>query len=82
MIELSEQTEGLARRLAVAQSVSIEVAIRDALEARACEAGLDLNHPATARMTAKEMLALGAAISAQPLRDSRSPNEIMDDLNS
>ena len=46
MIELSQETEALARRLAAAQRLSVEDAIRQALEERARKAGLA---PADAR---------------------------------
>ena len=34
------------------------------------------------RMTAEEILALGGEVAALPLADKRSPNEIIEDLNS
>jgi antitoxin VapB len=40
MIDLSQETETLAKRLAAAQSLSFEEAIRQALEARARVAGV------------------------------------------
>lgn len=40
MLDLSQETEALARRLAAAQRVSIDEAIRQALEERARSAGL------------------------------------------
>ena len=40
MIHLSQETEALALRLAAAQRVSVEDAIRQALEARARVAGI------------------------------------------
>ena len=46
MIELSQETEALARRLAAAQRLSVEDAIRQALEERARSTGLA---PANAR---------------------------------
>ena len=33
------------------------------------------------RMTVEEMLSFGAEITAMPILDRRTPNEIMDDLN-
>jgi len=33
------------------------------------------------RMTSDQILSFGAAIAAMPLRDARSPRDIMDDLN-
>ena len=40
MIQLSQETEALAQRLAAAQQLSVDDAIRQALEARARDAGL------------------------------------------
>jgi hypothetical protein len=40
MLDLSQETEALARRLAAAQSLSVEEAVRQALEERARKAGL------------------------------------------
>jgi hypothetical protein len=80
MIDLTQETEALAKRLAVAQKLPVEAVIRQALEARATMAGLTPEQPRR-RMTVDEMLAVGADISAMPLLDPRSPREIMDDLN-
>jgi hypothetical protein len=38
--------------------------------------------PGRRRMSIEEMLAVGDEIAAMPLLDARSPQEIMDDLNS
>lgn len=46
MLDLSQETEALARRLAAAQRLSVDEAIRQALEERARSAGLT---PADAR---------------------------------
>jgi antitoxin VapB len=88
MIILSRETEALARRLADAQSVSIEDAVRQALEARARDAGIapGLRRP---RDRSPEAIAARRAridqvardIAVMPILDRRSPREIMDDLN-
>jgi antitoxin VapB len=82
MINLSHETEALAKRLAAAQSLSVEDAIRLALEEKARAAGIDVNalRPRR-RMSIESMLAVGAEIAAMPILDPRSPREIMDDLN-
>jgi antitoxin VapB len=88
MIKLSRETEALARRLADAQSVSIEDAVRQALEARARDAGL-VPEPRGPRDRSPEVVAARRAridqmvrdIAAMPILDRRSPREIMDDLN-
>jgi antitoxin VapB len=76
MIDLSQETEALAQRLAAAQRLSVEAVIREALEARAAAEALPRR-----RMTVDEMLAAGAEIAALPLLDPRSPREIIDDIN-
>ena len=81
MINLSQETMALARRLAAAQRVSVEAAIQRALEAQARVAGVEREMRPRRRMTVDEMLALGSEIAAMPILDPRSPNEIMDDLN-
>ena len=83
MIDLSQETEALAKQLAAAQGLSVDEAVRQALEEKARAAGVDLeaHRPRRRRMTLEEMLAAGAEIAAMPLLDKRSPREIMDDLN-
>ncbi len=83
MINLSPETEALAKRLATAQGLSIEETVKQALEEKARAAGVAAEtHPACRRrMTVEKMLALGAEIAAIPLLDRRSPREIMADLD-
>lgn len=88
MINLSQETEALAKRLAAAQSLSIEDAIRLALEEKARAAGvvMEPRHP---RDQSPEAVAARhsrtnrfvAELAAMPVLDPRSPREIMDDLN-
>jgi antitoxin VapB len=82
MIILSRESEALAQRLALAQHLSVEEAIRAALEEKARATGLvaEPNRPPR-RMSVEGMLAVGSEIAALPLLDARSPREIMDDLN-
>ncbi|WP_245434537.1 type II toxin-antitoxin system VapB family antitoxin [Methylocystis rosea] len=70
----------MAERLAAARRVSVDEAVRQALEASARAAGVS---PAQRRrrMTVEQMQALGAEIAALPILDPRSPQEIMDDIN-
>ena len=84
MIRLSDQTETLARRIAGAQRVSVDTAVRCALEELAKSRHIDIGatQPERRRMSIEEMLAVGDEIAAMPLLDARSPEEIMDDLNS
>lgn len=81
MIDLSRETEALAERLAAAQGISVEDAIRQALEERERVAGLEPKWRPRRRMTVEEMLAVGSEIAAMPLLDPGSPREIMDDLD-
>jgi antitoxin VapB len=88
MIDLSPEIEALARRLADAQSVSVEDAVRQALEARARAAGI-VPEPHRPRDQSPEAAAVRRTridkivreIAAMPVLDRRSPREIMDDLN-
>jgi antitoxin VapB len=82
MIKLSEDVETLARRVAAVERTSVEDTIRRALEDRAHAKGVSLvARHGRGRMTAEQMVALGAEIAELPLLDSRSPREIMDDLS-
>jgi antitoxin VapB len=81
MINLSGEIEALAKRLAEVQRISVEDAVRQALEDRARLAGVNPESPRRRRMTVGEMLAVGSQISAMRLLDRRSPREIMDDIN-
>lgn len=88
MIELSQEIEALARRLADAQSVSVEDAVRQALEARARAAGIVPEprrrrdqSPKAAAVRRTRIDEIVREIAAMPVLDRRSPREIMDDLN-
>jgi antitoxin VapB len=84
MIDLSHETEALAKRLAEMQRLSVDAAIRRALERQATAEGIagdDTRRPPRRRMSVAEMLAVGDEIAAMPLLDPRSPQEIIDDLN-
>ena len=84
MIDLSQETEALARRLAAAQSVSVDDAVRQALEARAAAAGI-LPAPRRPRDQSPEATTarrvrvdrIVREIAAMPVLDPRSPREIM-----
>ena len=81
MIHLSREIEALALRLAAAQGLPVETAIRRALEHEARASGVVPAASAHRRMTAEQMLALGSEIAALPVRDPRPPSQIMDELN-
>jgi len=89
MITLSSETEAFAARLAAARRMSVDDAVRQALEvwARAVKTPLgafrsrDLSAAAVAERKAN-IDRIVAEIAALPVLDSRSPREIMDDLDS
>ena len=89
MINLSQETESLAKRLAATQSLSVEDAIRLALEEKARTVGIAME-PRRPRDQSPEAVAARRArtnrfvaeLAAMPILDSRSPRDIMDDLNS
>lgn len=88
MINLSQETEILAKRLADAQRLSVEEAIRLAIEESARAAGV-LPKPQKPRDQSPEAVAVRhartnrfvAELAAMPILDLRSPSEIMDDLD-
>ncbi len=86
MLDLSQETEALAKRLAVLQRLSIDDAVRQALEERARSAGLaarlmrDPSPEAIAARRAK-LARFVAELAAMPVLDPRSPQEIADDLD-
>lgn len=89
MLDLSQETEALARRLADAQCTSVDDAVRRALEAGAQAAGLNLPKGGGSRDASPEAVAARRAridqivheIAAMPVLDRRSPSEIVDYLN-
>ena len=88
MINLSRETEALAQRLADVQRVTVEDAVRQALEARANAAGITICAGPTRDGSPKAIAARRARVSqivqeiaAKPVLDRRSQSEIIDDLN-
>lgn len=88
MIDLSPETIALAERLAAARGVSVEEAIRWAIEKCARDASVTAGTERP-RDTSPDAIAARLAriqkivdeIAAMPVRDPRSPQEIMDELN-
>jgi antitoxin VapB len=88
MVNLSQETEALAERLAAAQRLSVEAAIRQALEAHARTSGIvpqtrrqrDASPEAVAARSAR-FDAIAQRIAAAPINDPRPVSEIVDDLN-
>lgn len=81
MLHLTQDTEKLARQVAARVGRRPEEVIRTALEREAKTLGVSTDSPPRKRMTAAEMLAYGERMTALPLLDPRSPQEIADDLN-
>jgi len=88
MIHLSRETEALAQRLATAKHLSIEEAIRLALEEKVRAEGIAPESGRSRDQSPKAVAArrartdeFVAALAAMPVLDRRSPREIMDDLN-
>jgi antitoxin VapB len=86
MIDLPQETEALARRVADARHVTVDAAIRQALEASAHAAGV-LPEPGRPRDLSSEAITIrreriGRIVHEieAPLLDIRSPYEIMEDL--
>ena len=88
MVNLSQETEALAERLAVAQRLSVDVTIQRALEAQARTSGLALGawrrrdaSPKAVAARSARFDAIAQRIAAAPINDPRPVNEIVDDLN-
>ena len=79
MLTLPPETALLAERLAVAQGVPVNEAVRRALEASARAAGLPPQPHR--RQSVAAILAVGSEIAAMPVLDRRSATAIMDDVN-
>jgi antitoxin VapB len=87
MIDLSQETEALARSVADARHVTVDTAIRQALKASAHAAGV-LPEPGRPHDVSSEAIAIrreriGRIVhetEAMPLLDARSQKEIMEDL--
>ncbi|ATQ68759.1 MULTISPECIES: hypothetical protein [Methylosinus] len=86
MIDLSRETEALAKRIAAARSVSVDDAIRQALQAMASEPGVSRERsrdrsPAVVAASVAEVERIVAELSVMPLLDRRDPHVIADDLD-
>lgn len=87
MLTLSEETESLAQQLAEAQNLSVDAAVRRALEqqarsvgvTRTAESGRVPDEEVARRRAA--MRELQAQIAALPILDPRPIQEIVDEIN-
>jgi antitoxin VapB len=88
VIHLSQETLALARRLAAAHNISLEDAVKLAVENSAREAGVVPLVPKARDTSPRAVAARKAGIDAivdsiagLPVLDRRSAREIMDDIN-
>ena len=82
MINLSQETEALAQRLAAAQRLSVEATIQRALEAHARASGIAPQAQRTRDASPEAVAARIARFDAfAPINDPRPVSEIVDDLN-
>ncbi|MDR2836960.1 MAG: hypothetical protein LBV49_00035 [Azonexus sp.] len=80
MLQLAPETERLARRVAARVGRAPDEVIRATLQREATALGI-APPPGRKRMTVEEMLALGDKVTALPLLDRRSPQEIAVELD-
>ena len=87
MLTLSEETENLAQQLAEAQNLSVDAAVRRALEQQARSVGVT-RQTETGRVPDEEVARRRAAmeeitrqIDALPILDHRPWQEIADEIN-
>jgi antitoxin VapB len=88
MINLSQETEALAQRVAQAKRVAVDDAIRTALENAARAEGITLEVRRPRDMSSEAVAARRArideivrAVAALPVLDSRPTQELIDELN-
>ncbi|MGO1163912.1 hypothetical protein G6M64_08795 [Agrobacterium tumefaciens] len=81
MLQLTHDTEQLARKVAARVGRRPDDLIRAALEREAAALGVSTDLPVRNRMTVEQMMAVGEKVSALPLFDPSSPKEILDDLH-
>jgi antitoxin VapB len=88
MISLSQETEALAQRIALAKRVAVDDAIRGALENMACAEGIALEARRPREQSAEARAAriarfeeIAQAAAALPVLDPRPTQEIIDELN-
>ena len=79
MLTLPPETEQLARLLAARGGTTPEAIVREAVEAKAREAGVaaPTQPPPKRKRTFAEMKAISLRSAARPIIDARSPDEII-----
>ena len=75
MINLSQETEALAQRLAAAQRLSVEAAIQRALEAHARASGIAPQARASARRVPRSRRRAYARVSTRCAEDRRRADQ-------
>src|SRR5581483_6478206 len=82
MVDLSPETEALARKLAKAQRISLDDAVRQAA-GNGPLPGRRPRDPSPVAVAArrKRIDRIAREVAAMPILDPRSPREIMEDLN-
>jgi antitoxin VapB len=85
-IDLSQETQALAQRIAEAKHTTVDEAVKEALEAAANAAGIPAApaHDVSPHEIAKRREATKEfvdAIAAMPILDKRPLQEIVDDIN-
>ncbi|MUZ75431.1 hypothetical protein GOZ90_22400 [Agrobacterium vitis] len=81
MLQIAPDTEHLARKVAARLGRKPEDVIRTAIEREAKALGVTGEPAERKRITATEILEFGKRAAARPVLDSRSPQEIVDDIN-
>jgi antitoxin VapB len=88
MLSLSQETEALAQRVALAKHVAVDDAIRAALEQAARAEGITLEaqrprdtSPGAVAARIARFDAIAQQVALAPINDPRPVSEIVDDLN-
>lgn len=81
MTILSPEIERLAKLVAAQTGKTAEEVIRDAVEAQARIAGVEVPEPVRARkdIDLERVREIVQRVTSRPLKDSRSPKEILDE---
>ena len=80
MTTLSPEIERLARLVAAQTGKTAEEVIREAIEAQARIAGVEIDEPPAASRTVDlaRVREITRSVASRPLRDTRTPKEILD----
>lgn len=81
MLQLSRETENLARRVAIMVGRRPEDLIQSILEREARELGMLAQQAPMRKAAVEELLEFGRRAAKRPVLDNRSLQEIVDDIN-